>query len=109
MTLPGSLPLTLYRGDSAAWTIRVWGDDAHAFPIDLTGASAAAVIERGDDQLVLGCAITLPNVVDVTLDAADWGSVAPGMGRWDLQLTFPDGRVATLLAGPVSIAGDVTA
>jgi len=106
---PGDLPLSLYRGDSYAFAVRVWSDEAHTIPGDLAGATAAAELRQGAEVITLDCTVVEPNTVDVVLAADAWGTVGPGTGRWDLQLTYADGRVFTVLAGAVTIAGDVTA
>jgi hypothetical protein len=98
----------LYRGDSYGFAVRVWTDEAHTIPGDLAGATAAAELHQGPEVMVFDCTVT-DNVVDVEVPAAAWGDVGPGTGRWDLQLTWSDGRVFTVLAGAVTIAGDVTA
>jgi hypothetical protein len=101
------MPLRLYRGDSYAWQVRVWADEGHTSPMDLAGATAAAQCEGPGSVVVLDCEITLPNLVDVTLPADNWnGAIA--LDRWDLQLSWSDGRVYTLLAGPVALQDDVT-
>jgi hypothetical protein len=106
---PGTLDLRLYRGDSYAWTVRVWSDDAHTQPGDLTGVTAAgAVAGIAGGVIPLDCAITLPNIIEVELAASSWDGVL-NPSRWDLQLTFADGRIYTLLAGGVSVQDDVTA
>lgn len=105
---PASLPLRLYRGDTYSWQVRLWADAAHSQPLDLTGALAAAQLEgAGGNVIVLDCAVTLPNLVDMVLPAAAW-SDALKPERWDLQLSWEDGRVHTLLAGPVTVTDDVT-
>lgn len=104
---PGTLPLRLYRGDSYAWQVRVWVDEAHTSPMDLAGAVAAAQIGGTGGVIVIDCTITLPNIVDLELAATSWnGTLA--LDRWDLQLTWDDGRVYTLLAGPVTVSDDIT-
>ena len=108
MSHPGELPLGLYRGDSYAFTVRVWADAAHTIPGDLAGATAEAELHQGAEVAAFTCTVVEPNSVDVELPAAAWGMVGAGTGRWDLQLSWADGRVFTVLAGPVTIAGDVT-
>ena len=104
---PGTLPLRLYRGDTYAWQVRVWTDEAHTAPMNLAGASAAAQIGGSGGVMELTCAITLPNIIDLELAAASWnGTLA--FDRWDLQLSWDDGRVYTLLAGSVAVQDDVT-
>jgi hypothetical protein len=101
------LPLRLYRGDSYSWQVRVWADEAHTSAVDLTGATAAGAVAGVDGAIALDCAVTLPNLIDVLLPAAGWNGTA-NPSRWDLQLSWSDGRVYTLLAGPVSVQDDVT-
>ena len=103
---PGVLSLNLYRGDSYSWVVRVWGDDAHTQPVDLAGATAEAEIRGGAGTIALSCVVTLPNEISVELPAANWNATGSG-ARWDLQLSWTDGRVFTLLAGSVSVRGDV--
>jgi len=101
------MPLRLYRGDSYAWSVRAWTDDDHTDPADLAGVTPRAMIRGSAGAIELACTLTLPNVIDVELGASAWSAIG-GSARWDLQLTYADGRVFTLLAGPVTIAGDVT-
>lgn len=103
------MPLTLYRGDSYAWQVRVWSDAEHTVPIDLAGATAAAEIHKGSTgNMAFDCAIEAPNIITLALPATAWDELGAGSGKWDLQLTFPDERVYTLLAGAVTITADVT-
>ena len=104
---PGALPLKLYRGDSYSWIVSAWSDDEHTVPADLAGVTPRASIRGSRGRIELACELTLPNVIDVELAADAWSAVGKS-ARWDLQLTYSDGRVFTLLAGPVTIAGDVT-
>jgi hypothetical protein len=104
---PGTLPLRLYRGDSYAWQVRLWSDDAYTVPVDLAGAMAAASIAATDGVMDIVCTVTLPNVIDLNLAASEWNGVT-NPTRWDLQLTWDDGRVYTLLAGGVTVQDDVT-
>jgi hypothetical protein len=55
----------------------------------------------------LVCAVEMPNAILVSLDAAA-SATLPLTGAWDLQLTYPEGEVATILAGAVSVKADVT-
>jgi hypothetical protein len=100
----------LYRGDTYRWQFRLWLDTASTQPADLTGATAVSQIrDKPGGTLIaaLTCVITLPNLIDATLSAADSAKL-PSSGAWDLQVTYASGDVATVLAGPVNTTSDVT-
>jgi hypothetical protein len=108
--IPGSYPLTLYRGDSGRWRFVLWNDPLKRVPADLTDVVAKAEIREQAGGLTitpLQCTVELPNAVSMVL-AASASAQLPAMGAWDLQLTYPDGTVATILAGSVSVIADVT-
>ena len=108
--LPGKYDLGLYRGDSYAWRIQLWDDADLSDPTDLTGATVAAEIRdkpAGPIIVELDCAVTLPNIVDMTMTPAMWVD-CPAKGVWDLQLTFTGGEVRTVLRGAVTVTADVT-
>jgi len=102
--------LDIYRGDSGHWRFTLWADINKTVPVDLTGATARSQIRdkpQGAHISDMVCAVTLPNVVDVTL-ASTVSHTLPTKGAWDLQLTFPSGDVNTPVAGAVSVTPDVT-
>lgn len=108
--LPGDYPLNLYRGDSYAWDFVCWADDGKTQPVDLTGAVAKAEIRNisgGATIMELACSIS-GNTVTVELDAALWATWTLKAAVWDLQLTYPSGTIATIVAGKVTITPDVT-
>lgn len=105
---PGVFNLDLYRGDSYAWRAILW-EVVNVTPTDLTDCIAAAEIREktaGIRIAELACVITLPNIIDISMDPSDWAN-CPTAGVWDLQLTFPSGVVRTVLAGTVKTTGDV--
>lgn len=107
---PGKFPLNLYRGDTYRYQFRLWKDTAQTVPADLTGAAAKAEIrDRPGGTLiaVFVCNVVVPNIVDIVLDAADCAKL-PSSAMWDLQLTYANGDVATMVAGPVNVTPDVT-
>jgi hypothetical protein len=84
--------------------------DQQQQPVDLTGVIAKAEIRdrpAGDKITPLTCIITLPNLIDLILEAIDSEGL-PVSGVWDLQLTYSSGEVKTPLAGQVSVTPDVT-
>ena len=110
MQQPGIFNLALYRGDTATWRVVLYADAAGTIPVDLTGVVAAAEIRdksAGNVVVELTCVVTLPNLIDVGITPAMWTG-APRSGVWDLQLTYPDSTVRTVLAGAVAVTPDVT-
>jgi hypothetical protein len=107
---PGSFNLKLYRGDSYTWRFVMWSDTAKTIPADLVGVVPRAEIrDKPGGALVvpLVCTVEPPNTVLAILSAAA-SSTLPLQGSWDLQLTYPDGEVATVVAGSVGVTADVT-
>jgi hypothetical protein len=105
--MPAKYALSIYRGDTGNWRFVLWTDDAKTQALDLTGASAAAQLRDGSDNITpLTAVITLPNIVQVTLAASD--SAEAITGTWDLQVTFGNGTVQTMLAGPARVTSDIT-
>jgi hypothetical protein len=109
--------LDLYRGDSQRIQIRLWmvapvvGPPAvPGVPYDLTGVTAKSEIRdrpAGTQITELSCVITLPNIIDIYLAAADSHKL-PAKGAWDLQLTYASGDIKSPIAGPVTVTPDVT-
>ena len=110
MSLPGDYPLDLYHGDSYNWQFKLWTDEAKTQPLDLTGVTVKAEIRdkpAGMEIFALDCAIS-GNVVEAVLSAATSATLPIGDLVWDIQLTYPNGSVNTLLAGKVTVTQDVT-
>ena len=110
--MPQQLALSVYRGDSYHWQFTLFADAAKTQPYDLTGAEAKAEIRQATGTPVLAtmtCTVTQPNIVDVDLAATDSQGLAIASAKWDLQLTWTaDGRVKTVVAGAVTVEGDIT-
>ena len=102
--------LAPYRGDTHRWRFVLWADPGRTVAVDLTGVAVKAEIRSapgGTFVAALGCAVTLPNTIDVALPAAQSVSL-PASAAWDLQLTYATGEVQTVVKGSVSASGDVT-
>lgn len=102
--------LAPYRGDTHRWRFMLWADPGRTVAVDLTGVAVKAEIRSapgGSFVAALGCAVTLPNTIDVQLTAALSASL-PASGAWDLQLTYASGEVQTVVKGSVNATGDVT-
>lgn len=107
---PGTFNLDLYRGDSYAWRFTLFEDAFSTVPVDLATATVKAEIRNasaGTTIVPLTAVITQPNIVDVSLTAIQ-SAALPAKGVWDLQLTFADLSVRTVVAGSVAVTGDVT-
>ncbi len=118
MALPGTAPLTLYRGDTRVWVVAFTADDGSS--LDLSGRTWVA-------QIRTDLARTDPVVATITVDDADAATgeltltlpagEAANLGpldasgkaalHWDLQ-SDDAGVVQTWLAGKVKVTGDVS-
>jgi hypothetical protein len=108
---PGVYPLSIYQGDTYRWAIRVWADADKSEPVDLNGVEVKAEIrdQPGGRTIVpLACEVEHPNTITMQLQADASANVPRPTAVWDLQLTFTDGVVRTLRAGPVTVTPAVT-
>lgn len=108
--MPGSYNLAIYRGDTYRWQFKLWADADKTQPVDLSGVTAKSELRDksgGSVLAVLDCTITDPNIIDAVLDK-EASALLPAKGVWDLQLTYGNGDVGTILAGSVAVTADVT-
>jgi len=111
LATPGNYVLDIYRGDSYRWQFRLWEDVAKTIPVDLDNVIAEAEIRdkpSGTKVTAMVCTVTVPNIIDIHLDAVKSSALTIAKGVWDLQLTYENEDVATVLVGAVNITADVT-
>jgi len=107
---PGALPIAIYHGDSYRWQFTLWQDPGKTTPADLTGVIPKAEIRSSaGGTLITSMDLTVepPNVILAELTTAKT-QLIKATGTWDLQLTYPNGDVQTVLVGPVTVTMDVT-
>lgn len=108
---PGSCNLNIYRGDTKRWQFNLWNDAARTQPADLTGVTASATIRdkalNGSYELALACTTSLPNTINMLLTASQSRNL-PAVGVWDLQLSYSNGDIFTVLKGAAIVTQDVT-
>jgi hypothetical protein len=103
-------PISVYRGDCGHWRFFLFKGDTTE-PYDLRDAVAKAEIRTAPSGTLLAtmdCVITPPNIIDVDLPSDQSGALDAKTATWDLQLTWPDACVRTVLYGPVTVTFDVT-
>ena len=112
LRLPGTLALTMYRGDSYSWQFVLWQDANKTQPVDLTGVTAKSEIRDKPGGALLETftpLITLPNTITLSLDATKSSQMPVSGGVWDLQLTYlSGGTVSTVVGGTIAVTPDVT-
>lgn len=118
-----TVPLTIEQGATKHFTL-TWGSgtsEADLVPYDLAGCTAEMMVKKTfttepamleastdpDDGIVLQPGGQL-GVIDVTLDAVKTDALDGTTGRWDLEVTWPDGRVDRVAEGQVTISLSVT-
>jgi hypothetical protein len=109
--IPATYDLAIYRGDTGKWQFKLWADANKTTAIDLTGVTVAAMIRDktsgGTTSMSMTCTVTMPNIVDMNLTPAQ-SRTLPAKGFWDLQLTYANGDIVTVLKGAVNVTSDVT-
>lgn len=108
---PGTYPIFVYRGDSYLWTFTLWQDTAGTQPVDLTGVTGKAEIRTAAaGTLITSMVVTVtqPNILNVRLPANNSALLTKVGGFWDLQLTYTNTDVQTVVSGSVTVTMDVT-
>jgi hypothetical protein len=89
----------------------MWQDSGKTVPADLTGVTGKAEIRSAPGGTLITSmvvTITTPNIAVVSLPATNSALLPKTGGTWDLQLTYTNSDVATVLVGPVTVTIDVT-
>lgn len=108
---PGAYPIFVYRGDSMSWKFTLWQDANKTLPVDLTGVTGKAEIRSAAaGTLITSMVVTVtqPNIVNVKLPAINSQLLVKTGGFWDLQLTYTNADVQTIVSGSVTVTMDVT-
>jgi hypothetical protein len=109
--VPGIVNLDIYQGDTKRWQFKLWADAARTKPADLTGVTVEAYmrdkISGGVYELEMECSVIQPNIINMLLTASQ-SRVCPPICIWDLQLTYPNGDIFTVLRGTGIVTQDVT-
>lgn len=120
MALPVGKNLSIYKGDSYAFTFRLRARDLDGTPgeyVNLTGCTAKAQIRATEDSstVIAEFDTEIPTQsgddlgrVNISLPSATTGGAGFVNGKWDVQITFTDGTVKTYLAGSVTVTKEVT-
>ena len=110
--IPGQYDTTIYAGDHMERVFILNLEDGT--PIDLTGCSLLMQVkERKEDNRVW---VTLTESDGLTIGGIDNNQIALykrmplkcGKYYYDIQFTFPTGRVKTYIAGHLTVEGDVS-
>jgi len=120
MALPVGRNLSIYKGDSYSFSFRLRGRNPDGTPgdyVDLSGCTAKAQVRQTEDNSTVmaefGTEIPTQSGndlgrVNLTLTSTQTEGAGFVGGKWDVQLTWPDGSVKTYLAGSVTVTKEVT-
>lgn len=120
MPLPVGKNLTIYKGDSFEFSFRLRARDANGDPagyVDLSGCTAKAQVRASEDATSVMAEFTAEvpvqtgedlGRVTLSLTPAQTGDPTFQAGKWDVQLTWPDGAIKTYLSGSVAVTKEVT-
>ena len=107
---PPTVDLKGYAGDTLLFDLNV------DTPSAVTGATWAAEVRDTEPAATVAATFTVtPTAAGATLELTpvDTLTLCPAeavsySGKWDVQVTLPDGQVWTLAQGAIEIEGDVT-
>ena len=102
---PPVYPLTVFQGDTGHWRMVLWLDRDKTIPIDLTGIVVEARMKATLGEHILITAVTLPNIIEVTLPAP-MSRDLPSASNWTLKLIKPENEIQTICRGPVRVMAD---
>lgn len=108
--LPATYDLKLYRGDTYRQQFVLWADSAKTIPVDLTDVTVKSEIRDkpgGTTIIELTVNPVSGNSFELVLSGEQTRDL-PAKGAWDIQLTWPNADITTVIAGPVSMVDDVT-
>jgi hypothetical protein len=107
--LPAGVDLALYAGDDFYLTLTI--SDADGQPVDLASATIGAQLrvkpDDPDPPAAAFAVTTAANVATLHLTNAVTAKLT-GTLAWDCQIQTQNGDITTLLAGKVTMTGDVT-
>lgn len=106
--LPDNIDMKIWKGDEQPYNIVLVNSDQT--PVDLTGATAQAVIKSSFDSVKsydFECTIHDGNQVSLYLPSEVSKTIPAGNYVWNFQVTFPSGGVRTFLAGDVTVFAEV--
>ena len=100
-----------YRGDSESFP--VWLEDEAGVQQDfVTGDTVRFTVRRTTEDTVKHIAKTVTTFTlgqaMINILPADTASLAPGRYVWDVEVTFANGDVKTVVDGVFKVKGDVT-
>lgn len=113
--LPATRDLTIYKGDTFTMQVRLRQktvDGLAGASVDLTGATPKAQVRTDYDapavlaDFTCTLAPATSGIIQLELSAAQTATFTTGV--WDLQVTFPDGRIRTYVTGTVTTQKEVT-
>lgn len=117
-TLPGEYNFDLYEGDTCSFSVTYSeGAEGEEVPVDLTGCTFSAQFrqKKADAAATASMVVTMDpdqttntGKMSLFLNAANSELLVSKRYFWDLEVTWPSGKVQTILAGVVSVIKDVS-
>lgn len=108
-----SSPLRIKQGDT--FHLEILWNDSEGTPVDMTGCSARMQLRRTPGGPLLldmstdnGRIALAAGSFTFDVDAQAMQRLSAPDGVFDLQVEYPDGRIATILGGKFELIQDVT-
>jgi hypothetical protein len=107
--LPAQRQIQVYHGDT--WQIPIQLNDTASQAHDLTGTTlaAGALDDTGTETALAATGGTDPTLGVVTVSDSPTAPLAPGVYRYDVQVTtLSNGTILTWVGGDLTVLKDVT-
>lgn len=113
--LEGTLPVALEIKQGDTFYLEILWTDSEGEPVDMSGCSARMHLRRTPRDPVLldmstdnGRIILGTGLITLSVDALTMRDLSEPEGSFDLQITYADERVVTILGGHFRVIADVT-
>lgn len=117
-TFPGNYSFNIYQGDTVSFPVTYKeGPEGSETGVDLGGTTLAGQVRTTPEAPSATATFTVtadadqganPGLMQVTLAAADTANLTASTYAYDIQITWPDSTVQTILYGTLTVTKEVT-
>ena len=106
--MAGKANFSVIRGDTFSKSVTMRAKSSGA-PRDLTGSTVSGKVKSGTFEISLTCSLTSPTAGQFTfgLSSAQTLTLPIGVNSIEVQITYPDTTVSTLITGNLVVKEQV--